>query len=163
MLDLKTISRDAAPRAIEKAERYRLLNDPAQAESICLDVLAVDPDSAAAKRILILALTDQFASRGVASRAGQARALAKQLPDPYEQKYYLGVVYEREARAYLAKDLSGSFAYEAFQEAMSLFEEAEQLRPAGNDDALLRFNSCVRTIRERDLVPREEEPEQPLE
>ena len=55
---LKKISSDGIPHAMEKAERYRLLNDPAQAESICLDVLVVDSDNQDALRCLILSLTD---------------------------------------------------------------------------------------------------------
>jgi hypothetical protein len=161
--ELKTISLESVPRALEKAERYRLLNDPEQAESICHDVLAVDPNNIAAKRIMVLALTDQFVGSGQNVRAKHARSFARELPDPYEQKYYLGVVYEREARAYLAKDLSGSFAFESFSEAMELFEEAAKIRPAGNDDAILRYNSCVRTIAARGLSARDSEPEQPLE
>ena len=62
-LELKTIARDGIPHALEKAERYRLLNDPAQAESICRDVLAVDADNQDALRALILALTDQFGAQ----------------------------------------------------------------------------------------------------
>jgi len=158
---LKSIAKESVPRAIEKAERYRLLNDPHQAVSICHDVLAIDPDSAEAKRILILALTDQFASG--AHHVKAARELAKSLPSPYEQSYYLGIVYEREARAFLAKGLSGSFAFEAFHEAMSHFEAAEKLRPPGNDDAILRYNSCLRTIDEHELTGRDYEPEHPLE
>src|SRR6266496_5947017 len=34
-LTLKPISRAAIPRALERAERYRLLSEPEQAESIC--------------------------------------------------------------------------------------------------------------------------------
>ena len=36
------------PAALEKALRYRLLNEPVEAESICRDVLEVDPDNQAA-------------------------------------------------------------------------------------------------------------------
>jgi len=43
--ELKTLSPESVPRALAKAERYRLLNEPVEAESICLDVLAVDPQS----------------------------------------------------------------------------------------------------------------------
>jgi hypothetical protein len=160
---LKTLHHEAVPRALEKAEHYRLLNDPEQAESICHDVIAVEPDNVRAKRVLVLALTDQFASEGLSARAREARALAKSLADPYEQKYYTALVCEREARAYLAKDYPGSFAYEAFREAMQLFEQAEEIRPTGNDDAILRYNSCLRAILARKLAPRSEGPESPLE
>jgi hypothetical protein len=161
--DFKTISKESVPRALEKAERYRLLNDPEQAESICHDVLAVDPENIAAKRVLVLALTDQLGGGAQNVRTRQARSVARELPDAYEQKYYLGLVAEREARAYLARDLSGSFAYESLHEAMGCFEEAAAVRPPGNDDAILRYNSCLRTIVARGLCARDSEPEQPLE
>ena len=60
MFQLKPIAKTSIPRALEKAERYRLLNEPRQAESICLDILAVDSSNQAALIILLLALTDQF-------------------------------------------------------------------------------------------------------
>jgi hypothetical protein len=86
-LKLKAISADGIPHAIEKAERYRLLNDPAQAESICRDVLAVDRDNQQALRILILALTDEvFSSRqGAGHAAREAREHILQLDDEYER------------------------------------------------------------------------------
>ncbi len=46
---LKKISKDGVARAVERAEHYRLLNDPEQAESICLDILAVDEDNRRAR------------------------------------------------------------------------------------------------------------------
>ena len=45
MAELKRILPSAAPVALEKALRYRLLNEPMQAESICRDVLEVDPSN----------------------------------------------------------------------------------------------------------------------
>jgi hypothetical protein len=42
---------------------------------------------------------------------------------------------------------------------MSWYEKAEKLRPSGNDDALLRWNTCARLLNERaDIVPREDPP-----
>ena len=58
--ELKPLSKSAIPAAIQKAERYRLLNEPQEAESICLDILAIDPDNREAPVVLLLALTDQF-------------------------------------------------------------------------------------------------------
>lgn len=49
VFELKPLSKKAIPRAIEKADRYRLLNEPSDAESICLDVLAVDPENQRAR------------------------------------------------------------------------------------------------------------------
>ena len=60
MFDLKPLSKSAVPAALAKAERYRLLNEPMQAASICEDVLRVDPDNAPARVALILALSDEF-------------------------------------------------------------------------------------------------------
>ena len=162
-LQLKKIAPDAVDAAVEKAERYRLLNDPEQAESICLDVLAVDENDQRAKRILVLALTDQFAGTGKASRVKLAREHASSLTDEYERLYYQALVREREGRAYLEKGLSGSFAYECFEEAMELFEQATPIRPKGHDDPILRWNSCLRTVRRCGLEPRGDERELPLE
>ena len=60
MFELKTLSKSAVPAALAQAERYRLLNEPAEAESICLDVLRVEPDNQDALVTLVLSLTDQF-------------------------------------------------------------------------------------------------------
>jgi hypothetical protein len=48
-MHLKPLSVDAIPSALVNAERYRFLNEPGEAESICLDVLAVDPANQAAR------------------------------------------------------------------------------------------------------------------
>ncbi len=163
-MNLKPIPNAGIPHALEKAERYRLLNDPAQAESICRDVLAVDPENQQALRALILSLTDQFGTQA-ATAARDARARVAELADEYERAYYTGIVYERETRAYLErKNVVRSAAYDGFRHAMEWYERAEQLRP-NDTDALLRWNSCVRAIERERLEPgeREREPELPLE
>jgi hypothetical protein len=161
---LKTISPDGIPHALEKAERYRLLNDPAQAESICRDILAVDADNQEALRVLILSLSDQFGAHGTGHAARDARNHINQLKDEYERAYYTGIVFERETRAYLArKNVVRSAAYDGFRHAMEWYERAEQLRPPGNVDAVLRWNSCVRAIENERLEPESREPELPLE
>ena len=162
---LKTISSDGIPHAMEKAERYRLLNDPAQAESICLDVLAVAPDDQDALRCLILSLTDQF-SHGAAQAMERARALLPRFSSAYEQAYYAGIIAERFARRKLRDGHPGAraLAYGYLSEAMAAYEQAEKLAPAGNDDAVLRFNACVRMIERHALsAPVADDPEQPLE
>src|ERR1700722_17931169 len=98
MPDFKPISRDAVPLALDKAERYRLLNEPAQAESICLDVLAVDPDNQQALVMLLLALTDQFRA-GPPDSVRQAESVVPRLRDAYERLYYLGIIWERRGHA----------------------------------------------------------------
>jgi hypothetical protein len=163
-IKLKAIAPDGIPHALEKAERYRLLNDPAQAESICRDVLAVDPDNQDALRALILALTDQFGASGAGGAAREARNHIVQLRDEYERAYYTGIVYERETRAYLErKNVVRSAAYDGFRHAMEWYERAEALRPPGNVDAVLRWNSCVRAIERERLEPEPETRELPLE
>lgn len=158
MFDLKPISTEAIPKALEKAERYRLLNEPWQAESICLDVLRTDPENHEALVTLILALTDQF-DRGMTECARQARELLPRLPSEYEQAYYAGILCERQATAQLSQMIAGSgvIAYHWLREAMSFYEKAEAIRPPGNDDAVLRWNTCARLIMRDKHLLRESE------
>ena len=161
-LTLKSISKAAIPRALEKAERYRLLDDPEQAESICLDILAADPDNYAAIVVLILSLTDQFVGHGT-RRGRLAREYVDRLTDPYQRNYYEGLVWEREARACVNRPMGSGFAYDLFRSAMACYERASVLSPADDDDAILRWNACARTIERAKLWPRPAEVEQPLE
>ncbi|OFV85867.1 MAG: hypothetical protein A2V74_07195 [Acidobacteria bacterium RBG_16_70_10] len=165
MFDLKPLSPEAVPRALEKAERYRLLNEPVEAESIARDVLAVDPDHQKALVTLLLALTDQFAAgRGDVE---EARALLPRLRDTYERSYYAGIICERRAKAHHERGGPGSgfVAYDLFRQAMDWYAKAETLRPPGNDDAVLRWNTCARILaRHPDLRPApQERVELPLE
>lgn len=159
--DLKPISRAAVPRAIERAERYRLLNDPEQAESICMDVLEVDPGNQQALVMLILAITDQFGTGQTG--ANTASQYVDELDSEYQRSYIGGLIRERQARAFLGRGLSRVFAYDFFREAMEWYEKAASIRPMGEDEAILRWNACVRTIRRAKLRPRPEEGELPLE
>jgi hypothetical protein len=150
--DLKPLSREAVPAALAKAERYRLLNEPGEAESICLDVLQVEPGNQEATVILILALTDQFPLAPSSSRTAPSRAmdLVQQLSDPYDREYYAGIVRERRAKAVLHRDsyASTATAIEWLREAMASYERAEAIRPAHNDDAVLRWNACARLLQQ---------------
>lgn len=161
-LEIKSITESGAAEALRKAEHYRLLNEPEQAESICLDVLAIHPAEPRALVVLILALTDQFGRDG--GRAiPAAKKRVEELPDEYGRSYYTGLICERQARAQLHRGMARVFAYEGFREAMGWYEKAEGLRAAGNDDPVLRWNSCLRTIRRERLRPREDGPEHALE
>ena len=155
--ELKKLHRDALPGALKKAEHYRLLNEPLQAESICRDILEVEPDNKQALITLVLALTDQF-SHDVIARAEEAKHFLARLPDEYDRNYYTGLVCERRATAYLERGSHGSrqLAYDWFRQAMSWFEKAERTRPAGNDDSLLRWNTCARLIMKQRLEPADE-------
>src|SRR5829696_290773 len=150
MFTPKPISRDAIPSALAKAERYRLLNEPGEAESICLDILQIDPDHQDAMVMLILALTDQFPQDTSSRSLTHAGELAARLAEDYDRAYYSGIIRERRAKAVLQRDRYGAAATAAewLRDAMSLFERAEALRPAHNDDALLRWNACARLLME---------------
>ncbi len=157
-MEFKKISHDAVPRALELAERYRLLNEPEQAASICNDVLMIEPDNEEALRTLFLATTEQFGRRRGTS-VEDAEKIAAQMPGAYEQSYYRGLTYERWARSKLQEGAHASMIGDWLNRAMALYEKAETIRPAGNDDAMLRWNSCARLI---DRVPelRQQESEQ---
>ena len=156
MFDLKSLHKDAVPAALEKAKHYRLLNEPGAAESICLDILETDPENQEAIVLLVLAMSDRFA-KGYAVGDSQIKDFLAQIADEYKRAYYTGIVYERRAKAALKKEMPGSdsTAYELFRQAMNWFEKAEGLRPAGNDDAILRWNGCARIIMRNKLEPRE--------
>ena len=160
--ELKPLLKEAVPEALKKAERYRLLNEPSQAESICLDILLVEPENQEALVMLILALTDQLERR---AHPGEARRLIGRLSDEYDRAYYTGIVHERLARAQLRNGAPGSVAnaYEDFREAMEYYQQAEALRPPGNDDAILRWNTCARTLmKDRNIRPRAEQEIEPI-
>ena len=163
MIELKPITKEGIPRALEKIERYRLLNEPSEAESICRDILEIEPDHQKALVMLILTLSDQF-SKGITEK--EATSLLPRLKDNYQRAYYKGIILERLAKAALNRATHGSQfdAYEWLEEAMEAFEQAATVRPDGNDDAILRWNACVRTIDRYKLSARGKEYiEHPLE
>ena len=143
--DLKSISADAIPKALERVERYRLLNEPSLAESVCLDILSIAPSHQQTLISLLLARTDQF-DHGVPMKSAQD--VLSQLEDEYERAYYSGLIWERKGHAYLRQRglSSNANTYHALREAMKHYEQAEALRPHGNDDALLRWNACARVL-----------------
>jgi uncharacterized protein YeeX (DUF496 family) len=145
MFELKLLTTVAVPKALERAERYRFLNEPGEAESICMDVLRVEPDNQKALVTLLLALTDQL-EHGM--DVTQAREVLARLRGDYEQAYYAGIICERRAKALMRHGGPGSgyVAYDGLREAMSWYEKAEALRPPGNDDATLRWNTCARIL-----------------
>jgi hypothetical protein len=163
MFNLKPISHDSVETALAKAERYRLLNEPNEAESICRDILEIDPANRQAHVSLILALTDEFSQESGAFTS--AVAAISGLETEYDRAYYSGIAWERRAKAYYDADGPGSsgYVYDWIVKALHLFEEAEQLRPAGNDDAILRWNTCVRFLdRHKELRPKVEETPEPI-
>ena len=161
--ELKAVSPEAVARALAKADRYRLLNEPGEAESICRDALRVEPDNQEVLITLVLALTDQFDD--LPSTVVEASATVGRLRDEYQRAYYTGIVAERRAKARLRHRTPGAGhqAYEWLRDAMSSYEKADAIRPAANDDARLRWNACARLImHNRHLVPIGDERGEPL-
>jgi hypothetical protein len=160
--DLKAISAESIPEAFAKVERYRLLNEPSLAESICQDILTIAPGHQQALISLLLARTDQFGSEVTVA---MAREVLSQITGDYERAYYAGIIAERDGHAHLRQGGPGSTsaAYHALREAMDHFERAEVLRPPGNDDAILRWNTCARVImRNPEIRPLHDEEFQPI-
>jgi hypothetical protein len=159
MFEMKRLSKEAVGAALQKAERYRLLNEPSEAESICRDVLQADPGNAEARVALLLSLTDQFG--GVAgSDVKEARAVLEQLTDPYQRAYYGGIICERWAKAIFHRHAlgSGDIVHHWLTEAMKLYDVAESVRRPGDDDSILRWNACARLLESHPelLSPRDE-------
>ena len=144
-IKLKTISKDGIPEAISKVELYRSLNDPEGAESICQDILAIEPDHQIAIRLLGLAITDQFTGHST-DRYSEAEKKFLSLADPYERHYYLGLLHERRARAQMRHGQTARMLGGSLREAMGLYEQAARIHPPHNDDAVLRWNRCARLL-----------------
>jgi len=158
---LKSISVQSIPEALAKVERYRLLNEPTLAESICLDILAIVPDHQQALISLLLARTDQFRLDMPPKAAQEVLA---QIKGDYEQAYYAGLIWERVGHARIREGGTGggAHAYHALEEAMTHYERAIDFAPPGNDDAILRWNTCARLIMQNPEVRPlpDEDPEQ---
>lgn len=162
MFELKSLSREAIPAAMARVERYRLLNEPRSAVSICRDVLKIEPDHREAQIHLILSLTDQFPETLLGYQ--EALDMAAALREEYAREYYSGIVRERRAYAQLMRNTPGSgcVVYEQLRDAMEAYNRAEKVRPAGNDDAILRWNTCARVIMDHEHIRPEEDATIPL-
>ena len=154
-LKLKSISASGIPEALSKVTLYRYLNEPEEAESICHDILAIDPENQSALRMLGLTITDQFTGQS-SDRYTDAGNAFQHLNDPYERLYYTGLLYERRAKAQMRAGWPAEMLVGLFHEAMQRFEEAERIHPPENDDAILRWNRCARLLQ---TLPQEERHE----
>ena len=160
MKRLKRISKTSVPSALKKAERYRLINEPMEAASICYDILEVDPNNGDARVMLILALSDQLTER--ISAFGEAKEVVSTLRTAYEHNYYMGLLCERRARAHHRNGSIGCehVAYDWFHVALEFFDKAAKERPQGNDDSYFRWNAVIRTLEQHPLLqPHQENPE----
>jgi hypothetical protein len=145
-LKLKTISKSGIGEAIAKAELYRYLNEPEEAESICRDILAADPQNMLGMRMLGLSITDQFEGRP-SDRYAEVESIFNELTDAYERLYYTGLLCERRVKAQLRVGRSPHTLLPLLERALQCFADAEKIRPAGNDDSILRWNRCVRLLK----------------
>lgn len=147
-LKLKPISRASFAEAISKAELYRYLNEPGEAESICRDILSEQGDNQTALRLLGLAITDQFTGE-VSDRYAEVEHLFRSLIIEYERVYHMGILRERKAKAQLRAGRPPHTVYPIFEEAMEFFDAAEKIRPPNNDESILRWNRCLRLLQSR--------------
>jgi hypothetical protein len=153
MFKLKPISKEAIPSAIDRAKRYRLLNQPWHAESICRDVMSTEPDNQQNLIILVLAITDQFTSEKRSKGINDVLPIIEQLKDLYQKEYASGIVYERQAWAALNRGgpRAGYIAYYHLLDAMEYYERSQKSHPDKNEESVLRWNTCARMISEYNL------------
>lgn len=158
MTELRILSDGAIPSALEKAAHYRLLNEADNAESICLDVLALEPQHQRALVLLLLSRTDQI-DGGSPDTLERAREVLPRLNDAYDRAYYGGLICERQAKSVRCQRGRHSkfVAFDWFQLAMEQYQIAIDTGPPETDDAVLRWNTCIRMIERYRLRPADPE------
>ncbi len=139
------ISKELVGRALKRAEHYRLLNEPAQAESICRDIVAVDPEHEKAWVCLLLSLTDQFPV-DMSDALAQAKLALAQIKDVYLQAYYQGMLHERWGRANWQHGRGSQAVSSWIRQAMQSYQQAMEMAPADDPDPTLRWNTCARML-----------------
>ncbi len=145
MLEPRPISVESVAKAIELAKHYRLLNEPAQAESICRDIVAVQPDHQEAWVILLLSLSDQFPVQ-MTTALDQANEVLPKLTDKYQAAYYKGIILERWGRANQSHGAPLNAVEGWIRKAMRCYQDALELAVADDPDPILRWNTCVRFL-----------------
>ncbi|MDZ4852853.1 MAG: hypothetical protein SGI77_26500 [Pirellulaceae bacterium] len=145
MLEPRKIRRDTVCAALKQAQHYRLLNEPALAESICRDIIAVDATHEEAWVTLLLSLTDQFDDKKSLA-FDQANNALEQLSNEFKKHYYSGIIDERWARAQHKLGLPAESVESWIRSAMSSFTKAEELAPESDPNPLLRWNTCARFL-----------------
>jgi len=156
-LNLHDIHANSIELALDRARQYRSLMEPEMAESICLDILNVEEDNQQALVLYILSLSDQLRHPEKQAQIKVIQQSIEKLESEYRRYYYTGLLNERQARFLLSQPMSRSFAYEYLIEALQFYQQAEQLRPENNDEAILRWNSCIRTIQKEKLEPKRDD------
>jgi tetratricopeptide (TPR) repeat protein len=160
-ISLKSLAGHDLASALEKANVYRALNQPEEAESICEDILAVDPKNQGAIRTRGLAITDRFEQS--VGLFDEAMAVIGKLADDYERTYHQGIVWERLGKAHLSRG-EGLGALTSLEHALEHYEKAEEIGPKNAADPVLRWNRCVRLmqshriLRDAAAMPHSREP-----
>jgi len=149
MIEPHRIQANTVPAALKQAQHYRLLNEPQLAESICRDIVAVEPDNELALITMLLSLTDQFDEKFGEAR-DQASEIRGRLPKPYHQAYYEGIILERWARAQKKLAVPVETIQAWIRNAMQSYHQASELAPADDPNPLLRWNTCARFLNELD-------------
>jgi tetratricopeptide (TPR) repeat protein len=147
---LKRLAEQNIEHAWQKADKYRLLNQPEEADSICRDILDVAPTHQGALRTLGLALTDRYPHHWIALHREALEVFGK-LESEYERVYYTAIAWERCGKAQLEQG-NGRSAYSAFLHALKLYDQAETLVHGGEPDPVLRWNRCVRELTTHPLL-----------
>jgi len=145
MYELKRLPGNSVEQALIKADHYRELNQPEEAESICRDVLAVRANHDGALKLLGLALTDQMHTAWTRV-FDEVLDIFGRLATEYERVYYAGIAHERYAKAQLEQGHAHN-ATVSFETALDLYARAEQIAPPeALADPILRWNRCVRML-----------------
>lgn len=105
-LDLHDIHPDSIELALDKARQYRSLHEPEIAESICLDILHIEPENQKALVLYILALSDQLHHAGKKTQVQSIEQAIQKLQSRYQQYYYTGLLHERRARFMLTQSMA---------------------------------------------------------
>lgn len=155
-LKLYDIHPEAIELALDKARQYRSLLEPEMAESICLDIINIDSDNQAVLVVYILSLLDQIPSPDKKIEVKTIERIIDQLSSSYQRFYYSGLLHERMARYMVTQTMSHAFAYDYFYQALRCYDHAREISPVGNDEATLRWNSCIRTIEQEKLKPHQD-------
>jgi hypothetical protein len=165
MIEIRSLKPEGIEAALVKARQYRLLNEPDEAVSICLDILAADPNHQNAMIHLILAYTDKFADSGLEPSFKKALGIVERLDESHCKSYYTGIIYERRGKYHLKKGGpgSGALVFDWLAKALKAYEETLTDCDPDNQDAILRWNSCARIINKHpDVKPMEDDTSEPM-
>ncbi len=164
MYALKNLTIESIHSALKKAEQYRLLNEPREAESICLDILQVEPNNQETLIMLLLTYTDKFKEE-LYPPFNKAESVIERLQGEHSKAYYRGVIYERRAKVHMSQrgPSADDMAHGWFAKAMTEYEQAIESDLPVSQDAALRWNTCARILNENPhLKPAEENRETEL-